>query len=437
MSKAKSKKSHNNDKIPMVSPILLYTDRIENIEICADTFLPIALQAEKRKLKELEKRITEATTNMISNKISNSKKKKVVIKAGPHLYKIFEEVAKIKAISQPDILKRSLFLMLFSIFDAYTGELIRFSYLRKPELMKKLEYSFTAKDIIDCKSVKEFSDIVIEKELDTLRRESYPKQFKIFENRFDVPLTKFANWPSFVECSQRRNVLTHCDGKVTRQYISVCKKEGYKFEKDIKVGNEMRLDSKYFFNAISLFYEVGLKLGQVLWRKQFPKELEYADKNLIETIYNLMVKEKWELAKNISKFALKEQPKIFNDEYKRIYIVNYAQAYKWSGDNSRAIKIISDVDWSSSTEEFKLAVSIIKDEFKSAAKLMEGIGRKGTLINKEGYIEWPLFREFRKSEEFLRVYKRIFRKDFTEVLKDRIEKDSEKKKRQKHKLLEE
>ncbi len=53
------------------------------------------------------------------------------------------------------------------------------------------------------------------------------------------------------------------------------------------------------------------------------------------------------------------------------------------------------------------------------------------MIQKQDYHDWPLFREFRKSEEFLIAFKRIYRKDFSEELKERIEKDSEEKKKKK------
>lgn len=415
------KKNNNKKKLTLDYPIRLFIDKIENIEICAKTFLPIAVKIEVSRLKTLKKKFVDI------ERLTSQKNKRSVGIIEHRLLNIFDEIRKIKAISQPAILINSLFLTLFSMFDAFTGELVREIYTRKPDIMKKLEYSFFPKDIINYKSTKSLKNAIIDKELDTLRREGYHKQFKILGNRFDVTLTEFENWALFVECCQRRNIMTHCDGKATEQYINICKSEGYKFDEDVKIGDQLDIDENYFSKALSIFYEVGLKLGQVLWRKQFPEELEEADINLILNIYSLLVKEKWELAKNISKFALKDQPKIFDDQHKRIYYVNYAQAYKWSGDNDKANAIISELDWSSCTDEFKLAIKVIKDDFKSASALMNKVGKKSKSINKEAYLEWPLFRAFRESNEFLKSYKKIYRKDFRDELKDRIEKDTEEK----------
>jgi len=68
-------------------------------------------------------------------------------------------------------------------------------------------------------------------------------------------------------------------------------------------------------------------LGQTLWRKQFPEELESADRHLMELIFNFLHMEHLDNAISLSKFAL-NLPKISTDEIARIFTINYAIALK-------------------------------------------------------------------------------------------------------------
>jgi hypothetical protein len=55
---------------------------------------------------------------------------------------------------------------------------------------------------------------------------------------------------------------------------------------------------------------------------------------------------------------------------------------------------------------------VLNDDFKLAAKFVEKIGSKSEYISEEGYRLWPIFREFRKSQEFLDAFESAFGKKF-------------------------
>lgn len=424
MAKIKINAKKKKEILMMQLVISRYLDRIENIEICADTLFPVTKREELKKIKRLRKEISELVSF-----VEAEKKKKIIIENERKFISSIRKLMKLEAVSQPEILINSLFLCLFSTFDAYIGDLLRCLYQNRKELINSIDASFSTKDILKWRSIEQSRRIIIEKDLDKLIRESYDDRFRILENKFGISLRKFQNWASFVECCQRRNIHAHCDGIVTEQYITICKKEGYQFKSNIKVGDELIVHSSYFYNSIFLLNEVGFKLGQVLWRKILPEELAVADNHIIGYIYDLLEAEKWELAKIIGEFGL-HLPKISSDAKRRKLQINYSQAFKWSGNNSRAKKIIDELDWSSCVDDFKLAVSVIKDDFKKAKDFMITIGEKGKLIQKQDYHDWPLFREFRKSREFLAAYKKIYKKDFGDEIKKQIKRESEKGKKQ-------
>jgi hypothetical protein len=88
-------------------------------------------------------------------------------------------------------------------------------------------------------------------------------------------------------------------------------------------------------------------------------------------------------------------------------IINLAQAHKWGGKPVEAAKIIASEDWSSCGTQFKLAVAVLADEFERAAGMMKAIAA-ADLLRKNDYRDWPLFKEFRKSQAFLDAYQNIY-----------------------------
>ena len=82
---------------------------------------------------------------------------------------------------------------------------------------------------------------MLEKEIESLRRKSYIEQFKELETKFSIKLTKFDRWPYFIESAQRRNLFTHCDGIVSKQYLDVCRDVNFKFDKVYKVGERLEI----------------------------------------------------------------------------------------------------------------------------------------------------------------------------------------------------
>ncbi len=91
-----------------------------------------------------------------------------------------------------------------------------------PTFVRKIEKQVGINDLLEASSVESAREFLVEKDIESLLRESYPTQFELLAKRFNVEsLTKFPNWGKFVEASQRRNLITHREGKVNTQYLVV------------------------------------------------------------------------------------------------------------------------------------------------------------------------------------------------------------------------
>ncbi len=162
-------------------------------------------------------------------------------------------------------------------------------------------------------------------------------------------------------------------------------------------------------------FEIGVKLGQVIWRKLQPDKLEDADAHLNNVCYALLTKGHFRLALNLLSFATETLKKHTDQEMLCIFTINKALAHYLSENKDACKSVLAKHDWSATSDKFKLAIAVLKEDYVTAIELMKSIGSTNKHLNKDAYREWPLFRQFRKTEEFKIGYKEIFGEDLVYV----------------------
>ncbi|MFN2392435.1 MAG: hypothetical protein ABR566_10765, partial [Pyrinomonadaceae bacterium] len=99
----------------------------------------------------------------------------------------------------PEILETSLFLGLFSSYDAFTGDLLKSIYSKKPELFNKMNRTVSLSEVVKFDSFDEMKSSILLNEIENFRRNGYIEQFETLEKDFDVKLKEFERWSQFVE----------------------------------------------------------------------------------------------------------------------------------------------------------------------------------------------------------------------------------------------
>ena len=131
----------------------------------------------------------------------------------------------------------------------------------------------------------------------------------------------------------------------------------------------------------------------------------------------MLTEERYAIACTLLDFAAEVIKKYASDQTRRIFIVNRAQVYKWSGNQEKARQTMMVEDWSASSDVFRLAEATLLGNFEAAASLVRRIGTDGEIISETGpestYRDWPLFREFRQYPQFLEAFESVFGKPFT------------------------
>ena len=299
---------------------------------------------------------------------------------------------------------------LVSQYDAFIGNLLRNAYYLKPDMLNASQRQLTFSELVQLQSVEAAREHLIEKEVESVLRTSHSDQFEWMESRFGIPLRKELHcWPAFIEVTERRNLFVHCDGIVSSQYISVCKSHSCAGVLPDS-GDMLGVSPKYFAQAYQCLFELGVKLGQVLWRKLKPDEMEQADDNLNDICFDLLKEENFVLAEALLHFAANVLKHHSSDICRRVFIINYAIALK-AQKNDQYIKLLEHEDWSSCREYLQLAISVLYEKYDEAARIMKSIGRKGK-PSESDYKSWPLFREFRQTDIFKKTYRSVYRREF-------------------------
>jgi hypothetical protein len=295
--------------------------RVLDIKDAARFFVPAAVKLRATTLEEIVENLKAALPRLEDSDGPTR------LRAARDVSEWSSRADRISASQLPRVIQNGLFLSLFSSFDAFTGELVRALFEKRPQLFSGLQGTLPLESVLTATSLSALKSQVLDDEIENLRRKSYVEQFAALSQRFDVKLTAFSRWPQFVEASQRRNLITHCDGIVSEQYVRMCREQGVAQADLPEIGSALTLPPKCLLDSCDLLFEVAVKLGHTLWRKTIPSEMAAADEHLKHLLYEEVRKKSYTRAKLLGQFAL-SLPKLSSDVVRKMIIVNYAQALK-------------------------------------------------------------------------------------------------------------
>ena len=325
------------------------------------------------------------------------------------------------------LVPQSYLVSLVSLYDQFYAGLIKLIFRIDPDKLKENKKPFTYKDLCEYQNVQEVKVVIVDETIEDRLRDSHVKQFEWLAGAMDLNTLKgFKEWPDFVELTERRNLFVHSDGVVSQQYINVCKSEKA-YKGDIKKGSQLKVDKEYFEKAFKTLYVVGIKLTQMLchtvYDKQYPNEYADMDKLLINNIYELIAEELYDVAISVSEFAhddhyMKDK---HNGHDKCFILLNYAQAYKWNGQDDECQKLLAATDCTTWKDELLIPKLTLEGKFDQVYAKMRFVGKGSDILTAENYRQWPIFKEIRKEEAFVDLFKEIFDEDLATSVQRKVE----------------
>lgn len=361
------------------------------------------------------------------------KKRFIVNAAESKKFETLERNAYTSALAHK-IIPESLFVSIISQYDAFLSRLLRSIFEIKPEKLNGSERNLTFSQLVEMDTIENAREFIIDKEIDTVLRKSHSEQFDYLEKLIGINLRdNLPIWQTFIEITERRNLLVHCDGVVSNQYIKNCQDHKCALGK-IKVGERIGVKPIYFSNAYKCLYEIATKLTHTIWRKLLVSDLKYADGMLNDICFHLINTGSFELADILLDFSCNQ--KRHNDDLsKNIFIINSSLSKYLQGEKEEAKKILDKKDWSASSDNFKLAYEVLTDNYKKVYEIMIRIGENGE-VEKYDYKQWPLFNKIRTEVKFKETFKSIFKEEYSVIetpmrpLEELIKKEIKKKDRE-------
>jgi len=384
---------------------------------------PLLMNVLSKQIKDLDEKIKglmdEHALEKREKRVSDNTQQTIyILKADAKTQEVRELIRQHKHLRiTATFLPKSFIVTLVSQYDAFLGRLIRLLFHYQPNLLLSSEASLTYPQLVRFDSINEARDYIVEKISENVLRSSHTGQIDWLEKKLKISLRKGLDiWPKFVELTERRNLFVHTDGRMSSQYLGVCAEHGVQLPDDLQKDDFLNVSSEYFLEACDIIFEMGVKLAHVLWRKIVPDEREIADANLNVICYELLRAEQHELALTLLEFATDTIKKHSSEEIYLYMFVNRAQALKWLGADDECRELISSVDWSAKRLVFKLAYAVLSEDIDQAAVYMKKLGPTNDDIDQNDYHEWPLFRRFRESPQFLEAYKSLFEEDYQELV---------------------
>lgn len=88
--------------------------------------------------------------------------------------------------------------------------------------------------------------------------------------------------------------------------------------------------------------------------------------------------------------------------------MNLAQALKWSGKIKQCNDVLENLDTSALNIDLQIPKKVLEDDFDEVYRMMNRLGSNSSILTKEAYREWPIFKEIRKTEKFQEVFQDVF-----------------------------
>ena len=186
-----------------------------------------------------------------------------------------------------NLLPEVMLIGLVSAYDSFLAKLLRVILLSHEQIILTSEKTIKFSELSEFKSIEEAKNALIDREIESVLRDSHQDHFKWMETKLSVKLkSDLTVFPKFVEVCERRNLLTHTGGIVSQKYIENCRAHGLPLS-DVAVGSKLTVDNEYYSNAVDAICEIGIKLCYVLWRKFAKDERDKADSTINEFCYDL------------------------------------------------------------------------------------------------------------------------------------------------------
>ena len=296
------------------------------------------------------------------------------------------------------ILYHSVLTGLVGRFEVLIADLAAAFYKSVPAAVGSQDPVLTVEELLSFSTLEDAVDFVIEKKVDDLLRQNLDDWSKFFQTRMKIDIAKLSpDWPRFAEHIQRRHLLVHADGRLSRRYLRAVPPELVReYFGEAEIGHRATLSSAYVRSALNSFEVTGLLLCSEVWLKLRPGDKDSLSHALIEFTYDTLVEARWECARELATWL--ECHKEFSQSARLVGQFNRWLCMKRLSRWEEVRAEVEAFDSSALGTTYVLVRHSLLDQKDEFFELLAST--KGVDLDDRGWDQWPIFSEMRADPRF-------------------------------------
>ena len=307
--------------------------------------------------------------------------------------------------AQLERLYRSVIIGLVGQFEVLIADVAHQFFKRAPRALNAEDKVLTLSDLQQFGSVDVALDYLVEREIDELLSRSTEGWAEFFKQRMNIQLPTMArDWDIFKEVIQRRHIIVHADGRISRRYLqNVSPTLVKEYFGDGKIGQATRLDRGYVERALDHFEILGTLLCCTAWVTLDKESLPQFEDTLAGWIYDRLREGRWEMALAMAQEG-ENSPRLSHST--RIMCqLNAWLCLKQTGRFDEVKDDAEEFDDSALEQRFRLVRLAILDREEQFFDLLES--SEGGGLDHRAWHEWPVFSEIRENPRFAELAERF------------------------------
>lgn len=317
-----------------------------------------------------------------------------------------------------ELLFRGILTGLVGQFEVLISDIATAFFGRATGALDTKDKTLSVSDIRQFASLKELEEFIVANRVNDLLRGSLDDWAEFLLTRMKISLQQLApDWPRFKEHIQRRHIIVHAGGRLSRRYLSSVGKD---LAKELcgtdKIGDSATLSADYIQKALSAFEITGLCLGFNAWIRLYPDERSMLESLVSRFLRGHMRLSHFETAHHLASWTVGEEslsPAIRTDCQLMEWLALKRSA-KWD-------TIADDVrkfDTSALHPRFAIAKAALLGDLDECLKIFRRT--RGANVTRHDWDDWPLLEDLQKDKRFERLVKTGTRRKRDSVAKTTI-----------------
>jgi hypothetical protein len=285
------------------------------------------------------------------------------------------------------IVHNSLLAQAIAAFEVLVSGVVTRFFVTHPSALGTAEKEFSLADLRTFADIDDAADALIANRVGKLMYGGLDDWADWFQSNCDATLSQLAmSWNDVVEAFQRRHVVIHNGGLVSRQYLARVP------DASIKIGDRLAIDHDYLANVFDQLDVLGTVLVTLAWGSWRKDERNRSAGRLLQRSYELMLASRWAAADCVCKVGATLKCSAEQKE-----------SIKVNGWNSRLeLHGLEDIrseveawDVSAAADRFRLAKLVLSGDLEAASKMTDSLLKSGELTGGQ-LNEWPVLRTLRE-----------------------------------------